>query len=93
MGFQETIDWLEAQPERVVNGKTLPARAGAVCRSDEHFTAQKTALEQACALLKNRCTPEMQEALDNLSSGVAKNQKESMAVKRVQAEERALLHK
>lgn len=47
------MEWLEPQE----------GRGGAICRSDEDFTKQKTALEQACALLKNRCTPEMKEAI------------------------------
>ncbi len=69
MDFPQTIDWLEPQPERpdLVNGKTLPARAGAVCRSDEDFTAQKVAIEQACELLKTRCTPELHSAIESMN--------------------------
>lgn len=57
MNVQEFIAWLEP----------APGRAGAVCRSDEDFTKQKTALEQACVLLKDRCTPEMKAALESTS--------------------------
>lgn len=68
MDFEEMIEWLEAQPERPgPDGKTLPARSGAVCRSDDDFTAQKVALEQACALLKNRCIPEVKAVIENMN--------------------------
>lgn len=70
MDFEEMILWLEAQPERpdpLNAGKTLPSRAGAVCRSDEDFTAQKIALESACALLKNRCIPEVKAVIENMN--------------------------
>jgi hypothetical protein len=70
MDFEEAIEFLEPQGERAdpANpGKRLPARAGAVCRSDEDFTAQKTALESACALLRSRCTPEMKNAIGGMN--------------------------
>jgi len=76
----EAFDFLEPQNERYcipvpgfnvcaespTEGEVvhLPARAGAICRSDEDFTAQKNALEKACALLRDRCTADMKEALD-----------------------------
>lgn len=78
--FIEAMEWLEPQPQRECipvpgfnvcaenpsEGEVvlLPPRGGAICRSDEDFTAQKNALEKACVLLKDRCTPEMKEALD-----------------------------
>lgn len=70
MGFEEAIEWLEPQPERPDPknpSKKLPARAGAVMRSDEDFTRYKIALEQACALLKDRCTPEMKETIASVT--------------------------
>lgn len=70
MDLEQSIQWLEAQPERRDFDnpeKILPARAGAVCRSDEDFTAQKIALEQACALLKNRCIPEVKAVIANMN--------------------------
>lgn len=67
MDFEQGIEWLEPQPERPDPqnpGKILPARAGAICRSDEDFTRQKIAIEQACALLGKRCTPELRAEID-----------------------------
>ena len=66
MDFEAFVEWLEPQntrPDPDRPGEMLPARAGAVCRSDEDFTAQKIAIEQACAILKKRCTPEMRDAI------------------------------
>jgi hypothetical protein len=65
LDFEQMIEFLEPQPERVdrATGKTLPPRAGAVCHSDDDFTKLKVALEQACVILRKRCTPEMREAL------------------------------
>lgn len=73
------IDFLEPQPERScvpVPGfavcaddqrtgvkVSLPARAGAVMEPDDDFTDLKTALEQACTELKDRCTTEIKTAL------------------------------
>ena len=74
MDFETSIEWLEPQPERPdpENPKNkLPARAGAVCRSDEDFTRYKIALEQACALLKDRCTPEMKQTINNVTGNTA----------------------
>lgn len=74
MSFEQFVDWWEPQPERPDPDnpeKTLPARAGAVCRSDEDFTRYKIALEQACALLKDRCTPEMKASIENVTGNTA----------------------
>lgn len=75
LSYREAIDFLEPQPERecvpvpgfnvCADDQTkgvkvkLAARAGAITESDDDFTAQKNAFEQACVELKNRCTPEM----------------------------------
>lgn len=82
LSMQEMFDFLEPQNARrcvpvpgfnvCADDQTqgqpvdLPARAGALCRSDDDFTAQKIAVEQACALLKNRCTPEMKEEISRV---------------------------
>lgn len=66
MTYSEMLEWLEPQPERPNPDnpeEMLPARAGAVCRSDDDFTAQKTALEQVCALLGDKCRPEIKQAI------------------------------
>lgn len=83
MTFEEMVEWLEPQPERVdpVTGKTLPARAGAVCRSDDDFTRQKIALEQACELLKSRCTPELKAAIARNAGNVENLLRNSRAKK------------
>lgn len=92
MDLEQSIEWLEPQPERTdpVTKKKLPARAGAICRSDEDFTAQKTQLEQACALLRDRCTPEIKKAIESATLVRVKN--EARLKKTVPAEVSALLH-
>lgn len=68
MSFEEMVYWLEPQPEtKDAKGNKIPARAGAVCRSDDDFTRYKIALEQACALLQDRCTPEMKATIANVT--------------------------
>jgi hypothetical protein len=67
--LEETIEFLEPQLERHDPdhpGKTLPARAGAVCQSAEDESKIKTALEQACRELGRRCSPEIRSALLNM---------------------------
>jgi hypothetical protein len=91
LSYREYIDFLEAQPERTcvpVPGMNvcaddqahgvpvkLPARAPADAESDDDFTDIKTVLEQACAELKDRCSPETITRLKNLSAGRAKFRK------------------
>lgn len=70
---EQMIEFLEPQPARPDPenpGEMLPARAGAVCRSDEDFTAQKTALEQACAALGKKCSTEIKSALRRMGQKV-----------------------
>jgi hypothetical protein len=65
----EWIDFLEPQPERpdpVHPGETLPARAGAMCQSSEDWNKMKTALEQACRELGNRCSYQIKTAIRSL---------------------------
>ncbi len=64
MDFEQAIEWLEAK----MPTDKEPGRAGAVCRSDDDFTKMKTAIEQACALLKDRCTPEMRANIERIGS-------------------------
>lgn len=75
LSYQEGIDFLEPQGVRecvpvpgfsvcaddqsVGEAVKLEARAGAIIESDDDFTAQKSAFEQACEELHDRCTPEM----------------------------------
>lgn len=76
MDLEQMIVFLEPQGERLnAQGKKLPARAGAVCRSDEDFTSQKTSLEQACVLLRDRCTPELKEHIEGMQDISDMNQR------------------
>ena len=68
LNLAETIDFLEPQPERQDPSdptKTLPARAGAICRSADDARKQKDALDIACRLLGNKCTKEMKETIES----------------------------
>lgn len=87
LSYTEAIDFLEPQTERTcvpVPGFSvcsdnqssgvkvkLAARAGAVSESDDDFTRQKTAFEQACVELKDRCTPEMKAAFHSNTAGIS----------------------
>lgn len=76
MDFEQMIVFLEPQGERLnAAGKKLPPRAGAVCRSDDDFTSQKIALEQACVLLRDKCTPELKEHIEGLQDISDMNQR------------------
>ncbi len=84
LNFSQMIDFLEAQPERPDPdhpGKTLPARAGAICEPDDDFTDLKTALEQACVELKDRCAPQIKTVLAKASA--AQNRIHAAAKKRM----------
>ncbi len=66
MTFTEFMDFLEAQdakPNPKDPSKMIPPHGAALCQSSEDYTKQKTALEQACRLLGNRCTPEIKKTL------------------------------
>ena len=56
MNLEQVIEFLEPQ--------SLPSpRAGAICMSPDDFNAMKTALEQACRDLGERCSKQIQLAL------------------------------
>ncbi len=59
LSFDEFLDFLE--PAEAT--ETAPARAGAVCVSFEDDQKQKTALEQACRSLGNRCSFETKQMI------------------------------
>jgi len=62
LDIDEFIQFLEPQPERPDPdhpGQMLPARGGAMCQSADDWGKQKTALEQACKELGDRCTYEI----------------------------------
>lgn len=61
MDVLEFIQWLEPQKDR----------GPAICQSSEDYEKIKTALEQACAILENRCTKEMIAALKNVDRRLA----------------------
>lgn len=63
------IEFLEPQAERPDPdhpGKTLPARAGATCMSEEDRVKEKTAMQEACRELGSRCSYEFQQAIARL---------------------------
>lgn len=86
MDFEQSIEWLEAE----MPTNTTPGRAGAVCRSDDDFTKTKIALEQACALLKNRCTPEMKSEIERQTGNVSQLLKNGARKKKVLEMDRAI---
>lgn len=65
MTFDEFLEFLEPQVERQdpLTGKTLPARAGAVCKSADDYNREKTALEKACRMLGSRCSYDIKRAI------------------------------
>lgn len=70
MNFDETLDFLEAQPERpdpATPGQMLPARGAAACMSADDFGRLKTSIELACRMLGKRCTYEMRQAIAGIS--------------------------
>lgn len=82
LDFSAMVEFLEPQPERPDPnhpGQRLPARAGAVCEPDDDFTDLKTALEQACVELKDRCTTQIKTAL--AKTGAARGRIQAMARK------------
>lgn len=54
--LDEWIAFLEPDPET--------GKGAAVCEPSEHWNKKKTALEQACALLGDRCSYEIRRTLD-----------------------------
>lgn len=84
LNFSAMVEFLEPQPERPDPnhpGQRLPERAGAICEPDDDFTDFKTALEQACVELKDRCAPQIKTAL--AKAGAAQNRIHAMAKKRL----------
>lgn len=71
LNLDEFIAMLEPQPERpdpANPNKTLPARGGAVILSADDFNAERTALEQACRELGSRCSLQVKNALQKITS-------------------------
>lgn len=62
MSMEEFIDFLTPDPTR--------NKSGALCQSVDDVIANKTSLEQACKLLKNRCTKEMKQMIESFDSAV-----------------------
>lgn len=82
MTFEEFVEFLEPQPERVVNGKKLPARGAALCQSADDWNAHATALQQACEKLKSACTYEMRKQIESVTTNLASLQKKNSAAKK-----------
>lgn len=62
MTFDEFIHWLEPDIQN--------QRGAAICQSSNDWVKIKVALEQACYLLKRRCSLEMQQAIQKLSDRI-----------------------
>lgn len=60
MTTDEFLDFLEP----------TDSRGAAICQSAEDWNKMKTALEQACFLLKKRCTYQMRQALAHLEKTI-----------------------
>ncbi len=61
MNVNETLDWLEPSPQHPDPSdptKIIPARGAAICQSVDDWNAFKTALEQACTALGDKCDRE-----------------------------------
>jgi len=56
MTYEEFIYFLEPQSDR----------SGAMAQSADDYSETKVALEQACILLKNKCTYEMKRIISNM---------------------------
>ncbi|MBK9392051.1 MAG: hypothetical protein IPN68_18380 [Bacteroidetes bacterium] len=79
LGFDEFLDFLEAS-EEILNpdGSVLrPAKGAALCQSSDDFNKIKTTLEQACYLLKKRCTFEMQQVIRSMSDTMSYHEAQS----------------
>lgn len=80
MTLDEFLEFLEPKEEvrdPVTNALIEPARGGALCTPASDFTAQKTALEQACAALGNKCSYEIKEAIQKVATNISSLQKKS----------------
>ncbi len=65
LSLDEFFDFLE--PKEADPTGNQPARAGAYCRSAEDHLKLKTILEQACRLLGNKCTYEIQQTIQTMN--------------------------
>lgn len=88
MSLDEFISFLEPQREvkDAKTGKvTQEERGAALCQSSKDFNANKTALEQACYLLKSACTFEIKTAIkkmsDNSASLIEKSKNKNLTTK------------
>ena len=59
MQFEEFIKFLEPSNN--------PPKGAALCQSSDDWNKQKTALEEACKILKDKCTYQIQQAIANIA--------------------------
>lgn len=74
MTLDEFITFLEPQREvkDAKTGKVLQKERGAaLCQSSDDFTATKTVLEQACMLLKKRCSFEIKTTIEKMNKKIS----------------------
>lgn len=70
MSFEEFVKFLEPQEEiKNEKGEIIQAARGpALCQSSNDWNKMKTTLEQACELLKDRCTYELKQTIERLDT-------------------------
>lgn len=73
MNLDETLDFLEPQPEVLdESGKVIKeAHSAAICQSSKDYVSIKSALEQACVILKKKCTYEMKEVIKSIEETIS----------------------
>lgn len=72
MNFSDYMDFLGAMPDKIDNtGKVIEkGRGGAICQSSSDFTKMKTALDQACEYLGDRCSYELKQVLVTMKTNL-----------------------
>ena len=68
MTLDQWMDFLYAQPERIIDGKALPAKGPAVCMSSEDYQVNDTALAQLC--VHAPCSWEVRQAIEDARTNV-----------------------
>jgi hypothetical protein len=73
MDLDETLEFLEAQEAiKDENGKIIKeAHSAAICQSSKDYVSLKTALEQACIIMKKRCTYEFKQMIKKMGNVIA----------------------
>jgi hypothetical protein len=72
MDLDETLEFLEAQEAvKDENGKIIKeAHGAAICQTSKDYVSLKTALEQACIIMKKRCTYEIKKMIKKFGNAI-----------------------